>query len=249
MPSSNGSSSTNSFISLASGTFDDRLARLGEAERVLRVVDLPGLVEAVDERSVAVGVAPLLGIARASPDSRCRRRTGSPSRRGRRSTAPARPAATGRPGSGAAGATAAPNAVRRPHSRADLARRRVSARSSTTVSAPLARSASAPAPRSTPSTQPKAPARPAATPDSASSTTTASAGATPSAASGEQIHVGSRLAGDVLGHGDRTVDHHVESCGEAGRGEHVRGVARRGDDGLRRSLGVPARRGTASDPG
>ncbi len=47
---------------LGVGHVDDRLAGLGEAERLLGVADVPGLVEAVDERAVAVRVAPLLGV-------------------------------------------------------------------------------------------------------------------------------------------------------------------------------------------
>ena len=47
---------------LGVGHVDDRLARLGEPERLLGVVDVPRLVEPVEERAVAVGVAPLLRV-------------------------------------------------------------------------------------------------------------------------------------------------------------------------------------------
>ena len=52
---------------LGVGDVDDRLTRLGEAERLLGVADVPRLVEAVDERAVAVRVAALLGVG-AHPD-------------------------------------------------------------------------------------------------------------------------------------------------------------------------------------
>ena len=44
------------------GHVDDGLAGLGEAERLLGVMDRPGLVEAVQERAVAVRLAALLGV-------------------------------------------------------------------------------------------------------------------------------------------------------------------------------------------
>ena len=86
---------------LGVGDVDDRLTRLGEPERLLGVVDVPRLVEPVDERAVAVRVAALLGVG-AHPDVAVgdgEQRLGQPEV-GRRRTR-ARRAATGRSGSGA----------------------------------------------------------------------------------------------------------------------------------------------------
>ena len=167
--SSSGSSSTNSFISFASGTLTIVWPGLGEPERLLRVLDRPGLVEAVEEGAVAVRRRVPPPGWRACRGSRCRRRTASRSRRGRRPRTRARRAATGRPGSGAAGidrgastvlhwslVVLSADAVRPAASRRGRRRPR---RRRRPCSAPT------PAPRSTPSTKPNRPARPAATPD------------------------------------------------------------------------------------
>ena len=118
---------------LGVGHVDDRLAGLGEPERLLGVVDVPRLVEAVEERAVAVRLAALLGVGPHAEVAVADGEQRLGQRRGRRRRTPARRAATGRPGSGAAagasGRAGASSAPRRPSS---------SARSSTTTSAPCA---------------------------------------------------------------------------------------------------------------
>src|SRR5690606_7736128 len=70
-----------------------------------------------------------------------------------------------------------------------------SARSVTTMSAPLRRNASACPTRSTPTTRPKPPARPAATPDSASSNTAPSCGGTCNSSAARRNESGAGLPG------------------------------------------------------
>ena len=109
---------------LGVGDVDDGLAELGEAERVLGVVDAPRLVEAVDVRPVAVGVAALLGVgahaevAVADGEQRLGEAEVAASR------APARPAATDRSGSGPGRGARVPRASRRAGPAARRGRRR-----------------------------------------------------------------------------------------------------------------------------
>src|SRR4029077_10971224 len=152
---------------LGVGHVDHGLSRLGEPERVLGVLDLPRLVEAVEERAVAVRVATLLRV-RPHPEvsvAEGEERLGQaevvvaelaldePPRVGRE-------AVLGQPGRDRMvvhGATADEPGRSESGSSSD--------RSSTTRSAPCASNVSCPAPRSTPITTAKWPAAPAATPD------------------------------------------------------------------------------------
>ncbi len=159
---------------------DQGLTDAGQPEGLFSVVDLPGLVEPVDEGAMRVGVAALLGVA------------------------PHTEVAVGHRKKGLGRAEILhpvfvlhqrPLIDREPRSvqRVDGGRGDVgggvlvchqinSAKSETTTSAPLRFSASAPAPRSTPITKPKSPAAPAWTPEMASSKTTQRCVGTPSCA-------------------------------------------------------------------
>ena len=151
---------------LGVGCVDDRLTDLGEAERLLGVMDLPGLVEAVDERAVRERVAALVDVAAqaeiavADREQRLRRAEvcgvdvvlDEPPLVDREAR-PVHELMLCR--------SDVDGLIRAPRGR----RRRRPRRCSSSLSAPT--------PRLTPMTRPKSPAWPAATPDRASSSTTA----------------------------------------------------------------------------
>ena len=138
---------------LGVGHVDDRLAGLREGERLLGVQDGPGLVEAVQERAVRVGVAALgrVGPHAEVPVADREERLGQPEVVGRWLGLDQSPRLDREPMTGDGRGDVTDLHV------ADscCSGRSVCARSSTTTSAPAASRASRLPPRSTPSTSPK----------------------------------------------------------------------------------------------
>ena len=153
------------------GDVDDGLPDAGEADSVLGVPDVPGLVEAVDEGAVGVRLdRALLVVATQAEVPVADREDGLALAEACGVVAVLRESPV------LDGEAAAIDRVSRrcPHGSN-------SARSLTTRSAPESRRVWAPTPRSTPTTRPNAPALPASVPETASSNTTARSFGTPRA--------------------------------------------------------------------
>ena len=218
---------------LVVGDVDDRLAGAGEAERLLGVPDRPGLVEAVDEGAVGVGLATLLDVAAqaqvAVPD--------------------------GEQGLGHAevvvsvlGLGQRPLVDREPHpvqrvadqdrvvGRRDQHHSASSARSVTTTSAPDSDQPLGPDPPVDPDHQPEpaGPARLDAGQRVLEDDRPALRHTELSGRVRERVRGG--FAGQVLTGGDVAVDHHLEPLRQAGGIQHRRRVAGGGHDG---DLGPP----------
>ena len=216
-------------MTLVSGTLTIVCPMRANPNACLGVPDRPGLVEAVDEGAVLVGVAALLGVAAqaevAVADGEERlgrrrgRRVGSGSRRARHGSIGNRPRSSG---SRPIGVAVHARASGRPIT-AELAR------SSTTRSAPASRQRARPGAAVDADHQPEVAGRPRADAGdrvlehdrSRQRSTPSSLRPRAGTCRARACPAARRLAGD------RAVDHDPEAVGEAGGLEHRRGVGRR----------------------
>ena len=207
------------------GHVDDRLPRLREPERILRIRDLPRLVEAVQERAVRVRLPSLLGVGPHADVAVAHGEQGL---------------GQAEVGGGELALDEPPRVDREPmlgqtvggdvllHTESPPGK--VCMRSPTTMSAPWVSKVSGPAPRSMPSTSAKPPGTTGGHARHGVLDHDGATGFDLQFARRLEEHVGCRLPGETETVGDVAVDDDREPLGQASGVEDVGGVAGRGND-------------------